>query len=143
MEVREQLERVLRHHLTKGRDEQFYKMCCTDEFCTKRRIIVKCAKRWTVRKYSREAMDELKKNRATFILVTPNGVILRGKHKSIWDGIESKGQMFNMCKGERFHKKPQNGGSSLPYQRGLSGGATRREDAEANRVSTWSICITK
>ena len=53
------------------------------------------------------------------------------------------GEIFAMCKGERFHKKPQNGGSSLPYQRGLSGGATRREDAEANRVSTWSICITK
>ena len=143
MEVREQLERVLKNHLTRGRDEQFFKMCNTDEFCSKRRIIVKCEKRWTARKYSRDMVSELKKNRATFILVTPNGVMMYGKHKSIWDCSESRNKLFNSCKGERFHKKPQSGGSVLPNRMGLSGGATRREDAEANRVSRWSINITK
>lgn len=124
-------------------DRKFINRCCKVSFCSKERILVLCGSEWKIYEWNERNFSYFKHIKARFISITSHGVRAYRLMPLTFRAKESRMNIFEMGKGERFHKKPQNGGSSLPYQRGLSGGATRREDAEANRVSTWSINITK
>lgn len=122
------------------KDTKFIKQCCTAEFCEHDRILVRKQKRWMLYRFSERKIIALEAAGVSFIVVTRRGVKSYNLSRS-YASYESKMQIFNMCKGERFHKKPQNGGCRMPYQMRLSGGATRKFDAECNRVSNWGIII--